>query len=253
MKSAAHARSLLWWSARQIASVTARIDAVVVRWCADWGLAAGEGARGGNAFDAGLKRVALRWQAAGEAALWLGLPADVAARVAEALYGERVSPESLAGGIIANALDELTAQLGEALQAPGAFLSSVAPPLEHANRWSGALHFSFAVAGVEAQLALGPAHAARLLGHARVAQGKGGCVPLDEAVRCAVPVAMEPFSLAFSQLQALQAGDVICLPHRLGEPLSLALPDARRVPAALGRRGPARAVVVAPRAFSEKV
>lgn len=249
-------RELRWWSARNLATLSGRLDAACRTWAARWELAL-DAVVVLNGHDAAPSSAWLPWQVAAGAVrpwAWTAVPDDApGAAIARAMFGR--SPEgSIASDLAQRAWtdlgDDVARLFGHAL--PDMPAATFARP--HTLPWSGGIAARLRVSAAESAdiwLHIDAGSAATLardLNRPRAAAS----APLEASVLGVL--ANRPFTLRaelapavvdIGTLQSLRIGDVLTLPHRLDEPLKLR-PDGGTTEVAcvgyLGARDGRRAV-----------
>ncbi len=235
-------RPLMWWSQSGIARVAAMLDELIAAWRSDWGVA-DDGARvtGINAPLAEMP--SLDWRACGEENGFVGGLTDCSKSIEHALFSAAGQGDSMGSRIAQRAGEDLLGRVLGALKLPPVG-EEQAPPPEAQQKWSGAVLWRLPVCGASIDFLL-PAPAARaLLGVEPQSPSRPILAALPQAIGLMLSACLETFTLTPEQLQALQQGDVLRLPHRLDRPLNLQAQGGASLTGWLGEREGSRAVML---------
>lgn len=242
---------LRWWSASELASLAARVDARLSEWCADWGIAVRAPSSCVNAHAADPVDGWRPWAGEVDVDAWYAsTPTDVA--LACALFGVHGGMEAsaLAAGVADHAMADWLQRFGNLLPAlPSVAYGPLQPPEAQMRCWSGAVRVTVPMPDADFLVHLGPRVATALMPERRAAQDSTPLAAIRDAVTpCRLPlrVLLEEVELDLGSYLALAVGDVIRLPHPLDQPLRAETTDGTfRCAAWLGRRGATKAIELA--------
>lgn len=235
-------RPLLWWSQSGIARVAAMLDELLAAWRSDWGVA-DDGARVAG-VNAPLAELApLDWRACGEATGFVGGLSDCSKSIEHALFSAAGQGDGMGSRIARRAADDLLGRVLVALKLPPVG-EEQAPPPQTQQKWSGAALWRLPVCGASIDFLLTAPAARALLGAEPQSTPRPTLTALREALALMLTACLEPFTLTPAQLQALQPGDVLRLPHRLDRPLALQAQGGVRLAGWLGEREGCRAIML---------
>lgn len=226
-----HARPLTAWSGRELELSARVLGELMLSWARDWDLHLAEEITCTAAADAPSGRDA-GWESVGASphggAAWLRWDAAQGARMAHDWFDDDAQDSPVVGSLIEACRKDAAPRIAQALAlAPAAGL-----PVDAAVwlPWGGAVIASHPVGG--ALLMEGPV-IRRLLeaaGSPKPRRPGGTLVPAHEALGNApmpLQVQLEGCELDLGELEALQAGDVLRLRHRVDAPALVTRPDGR--------------------------
>jgi hypothetical protein len=238
------AASLAWWSQSRIDQCAKSLYDLLEARCQDWG--AGQGAascEGANAHQARLGDLAWRACGAPSPLGWVSAPPSLAASVGQALFAHPGEPGTLAAEVAARAVDDLLHRLCKALTLPEIGAHDT-PPAVMGKPWSGAVVLVITVCDQTLVLLLAPAQSRALFARPAHAADRAPTCPVADALEIELRAMLAPFTLPIDALRGLQAGDVLRMPHRLDQPLTLQGSGVRDIPAWLGEKDGARAMLL---------
>lgn len=228
-------RPLHWWSAAALGDAERRIQSLLEEWCNEWRLHA-DRVHAFNAGDGVSDEPSIKWMPLAVANARLGVAvADHVDAMHGLLFGTDppalMAVPTLALEIAAQAWDDLCNDLSKSFEKCVA--NPVAPEDAEPRRWSGALRVDARLSGAGKamllHLQLGGALALQwcptpVVGSTPIKRERVPLVPIVQAVshrpvRLAVHLAEVEIDLG--GLQSLRVGDVLALPHRLDDALTL--------------------------------
>ena len=217
------ARELRWWSADTLEPLRTQLTEACATWSTNWGVTV-QCTEALNACEA--VEPTLSWQPLAKPGLWWGGHTGLVELLHAELFGSAMRPDTLAADVARRAADSLCAALAAAFSAPQTEVSGTVPPQSDEKPWLGAVRFRFSL-GVRATgcLHASASHvAAPPKRNRRTEKRVPRLTPVLQALsQEPIPFKVELASveLTLGELQSLQRGDVITLPHRLDSPLSV--------------------------------
>ncbi|MBX3625335.1 MAG: FliM/FliN family flagellar motor switch protein [Rhizobacter sp.] len=232
LRPSAEARPLHWWSDKTLAPLRTGVSNACSEWSARWGvsLACMDLINACERPD-----VAASWQRPGEQEVWLGIiTGTLAGLLHEELFHTTVRPQTLAESVASRAADDLAAALSALFDATGSSLPE--PAGRDLKPWSGAVRAKLAL-GARASTCWLHASPQAMSAHLRKATATGSrkafpssrLTPVLRAIAhesLSFKVELAPAELRLGELQSLQVGDVLTLPHGLETPLSVRPSDS---------------------------
>lgn len=237
------ARPLLWWTQAQLDGMAALLAVPWAGWLRDWR---------GQAAPAGTVECRLTQDAGGHPVAWCPLAAADGA----AAWMEDAAPVALFGGEAGAAAGSLALELekkardalaGELALALGLAWQPGAngPAAPEPAGWSGDVLAVLSAPGVSLRLLINGACAAKAIGGRTGEPSPAKLPPVVEGVSLLpvrARVELSACVIDLGNLQAVQVGDILRLPHALDQPMQVTLGRQPVCAAYLGRRGESRAV-----------
>lgn len=241
---------LRWWTQAQLAAVSRVLADPWGEWLRDWHGVVPDSITCVLAHEA--DQTGIEWRALAHAAdegTWWDLVATETGAVRTRLFGPEtgVASASLAAALERKSHDALRQRLATALDLPETAADASAPPLQ-GSRWAGDVILRLSAPCASVRLFMNAACVTKVLGLSAVAPAIK-LPPVEDgvsALRARASVELASFEISLGELQTLGLGDVLRLPHELGEPLFLKLEDTLLCTAHLGRHAHSRAVELLP-------
>ncbi|MBC3911118.1 FliM/FliN family flagellar motor switch protein [Undibacterium umbellatum] len=260
-----------WWVAAQLDLISKKIDMVNADWSKDW-LATGES----HSVLASLASASTKkqetsagWrQVSGEGAqvFWMQTPPRHLEHLQDALFSasESAPVSSKSRGatgkhVASLAWEEYLSKLTELLSRAKAEMTAGTPPQNLYKSWSGAVQLEIQWCGVKMVLVLNQACVEQLLGTDGLAEDENkrkltrkvpssklqSIVQAVQDKKIRIRVELSPCDIELGNLQHIQVGDVIPLPHGLEQPLQVRFANGDALCLAfLGRRSNKKAIEV---------
>ena len=236
-----------WWAAGQLDLICKKIDAVNADWSKDW-LANGES----HSAQAKLASVSLNKQetlavwrqvsGAGAQVFWMQIPPRHLEHLQDVMFSASGSTSisskskgAIGKSVASQAWEEYLGKLSDLLSPAQVDMSAGVPPQNLFKAWSGAVQLEMQWCGVKLVLVLNQACVEQLLGPDVLAEGENKRKLLRTAPtsklhsiaqavqhkRVRIRVELSPCDIELGNLQQIQVGDVIPLPHGLEQPLQV--------------------------------
>lgn len=262
---------LRWWAAAQLDLISKKIDMVNADWSKDW-LANGESQSALTRLasvstkkldtSAGWRQVS----GAGAQVFWMQTPPRHLEHLQDALFSasESAPVSSKSRGatgkhVASLAWEEYLSKLTELLSPAKAEMTAGTPPQNLYKSWSGAVQLEIQWCGVKMVLVLNQACVEQLLGTDGLAEDENkrkltrkvpssklqSIVQAVQDKKIRIRVELSPCDIELGNLQHIQVGDVIPLPHGLEQPLQVRFANGDALCLAfLGRRSNKKAIEV---------
>lgn len=260
-----------WWAAGQLDLICKKIDAVNAEWSKDW-LANGENHLTQAALASAWPRkqeILADWRqvsGAGAQTFWMKIPSRHLEHLQHAMFTASgpASISSNSKGVIgksvaSQAWEEYLGKLTDLLSPAQIDISAGVPPQNLFKAWSGAVQLEIQWCGVKLVLVLNQACVEQLLGPDVLAEDENKrrlsrtaptskLLSIAQAVqhkKVRVRVELSSCDIELGNLQQIQVGDVIPLPHGLEQPLQVKFASGEALCLAfLGTRATKKAIEV---------